>query len=156
VKAGIEVEAGLRIPDELVPLDAQVEIDAKMAAGYFTDGRVRTAARSPKPRTTDWSERRGPARRGRSPAPPGNDRERCAKHSGDRPRWWADALPVEPSVCPRSPISWRRSRAGVIPDSPFRITAGRHLDAGGVARVAARAALSRRPAAEAARAPKST
>src|SRR5437588_3015263 len=40
VKAGIEVEQRLRIPDELVPLDAQVELDAKMAAGYFTDGRV--------------------------------------------------------------------------------------------------------------------
>jgi len=40
VKSGIEVEERVRIPEELVPLDAQVELDAKMAAGYFTDGRA--------------------------------------------------------------------------------------------------------------------
>jgi GTP cyclohydrolase II len=37
VGAGIEVGARVRIPDELVPADARVEIDAKVAAGYFTD-----------------------------------------------------------------------------------------------------------------------
>jgi hypothetical protein len=50
VKAGIEVEQRLRIPDELVPLDAQVEIDAKMAAGYFTDGRVPDTGTLAKPK----------------------------------------------------------------------------------------------------------
>jgi hypothetical protein len=30
----------VNIPDELIPLDARVEIDAKMAAGYFTSGAV--------------------------------------------------------------------------------------------------------------------
>jgi GTP cyclohydrolase II len=35
VKSGIEVVERIRIPEALVPLDAQVEIDAKMAAGYF-------------------------------------------------------------------------------------------------------------------------
>ena len=50
VKAGIEVEQRLRIPDELVPLDAQVELDAKMAAGYFTDGRVPDAGTPAKPK----------------------------------------------------------------------------------------------------------
>ena len=30
----------VNIPDELVPADARVEIDAKMAAGYFTPGPV--------------------------------------------------------------------------------------------------------------------
>jgi hypothetical protein len=34
----------IKIPDELVPADARVEIDAKIAAGYFTDGAVPTAA----------------------------------------------------------------------------------------------------------------
>lgn len=38
--AGIEVGERVNIPDELIPADARVEIDAKMAAGYFTPGPV--------------------------------------------------------------------------------------------------------------------
>ena len=38
--SGIEVGERVRIPDELVPADAHVEIDAKIAAGCFTDGAV--------------------------------------------------------------------------------------------------------------------
>jgi GTP cyclohydrolase II len=38
--AGIEVGERVNIPEELVPADARVEIDAKMAAGYFTPGPV--------------------------------------------------------------------------------------------------------------------
>lgn len=38
--SGIEVGARVNIPDQLVPADARVEIDAKMAAGYFTPGVV--------------------------------------------------------------------------------------------------------------------
>ncbi len=38
VGGGIEVGERVPIPDELVPADARVEIDAKMAAGYFTEG----------------------------------------------------------------------------------------------------------------------
>lgn len=40
VKSGIEIRERVRIPDELIPPDARVEIDAKMAAGYFTDGQL--------------------------------------------------------------------------------------------------------------------
>ncbi|WLP90677.1 GTP cyclohydrolase II [Gordonia sp. NB41Y] len=40
--SGIEVGERVDIPDELVPEDARVEIDAKMAAGYFTSGAVPT------------------------------------------------------------------------------------------------------------------
>jgi len=40
VKSGIEVETRVALPEALVPEDARVEIDAKMAAGYFTDGEV--------------------------------------------------------------------------------------------------------------------
>ena len=36
-KTGIEVEERVSIPDELIPADAQVEMDAKKAAGYFTE-----------------------------------------------------------------------------------------------------------------------
>ncbi|MCU0677253.1 MAG: GTP cyclohydrolase II [Myxococcota bacterium] len=37
---GIEIGERVQIPDELVPDDAKVEIEAKMAAGYFTVGDV--------------------------------------------------------------------------------------------------------------------
>ena len=37
VDSGIEVVARVAIPDELIPADAQVEMDAKKAAGYFTE-----------------------------------------------------------------------------------------------------------------------
>ncbi|MBL8329955.1 MAG: GTP cyclohydrolase II [Rubrivivax sp.] len=35
--SGIEVGERVKIPDDLVPADAKVEIEAKIAAGYFTD-----------------------------------------------------------------------------------------------------------------------
>jgi len=42
--SGIAVGERLRIPDALIPADARVEMDAKVAAGYFTDGHVPTGA----------------------------------------------------------------------------------------------------------------
>jgi GTP cyclohydrolase II len=36
IAAGIEIGERVPIPPELVPQDAQVEIEAKKAAGYFT------------------------------------------------------------------------------------------------------------------------
>jgi GTP cyclohydrolase II len=33
---GIEIVEQVAIPDELIPADAQVEMDAKKAAGYFS------------------------------------------------------------------------------------------------------------------------
>jgi GTP cyclohydrolase II len=38
--SGIEVGERVKIPDALVPADARVEIEAKIAAGYFTDSAV--------------------------------------------------------------------------------------------------------------------
>ncbi|MCV7321899.1 GTP cyclohydrolase II [Mycolicibacterium confluentis] len=38
--SGITVDERVNIPDELIPPDARVEIDAKTAAGYFTPGAV--------------------------------------------------------------------------------------------------------------------
>ena len=43
--SGIEVGECIKIPDALVPADAKVEIEAKIAAGYFTDGSVPDAQR---------------------------------------------------------------------------------------------------------------
>lgn len=40
VGSGIDIVERVNIPDELIPADARVEIDAKMAAGYFTPGPV--------------------------------------------------------------------------------------------------------------------
>jgi GTP cyclohydrolase II len=40
--SGIEVGERVKIPDALVPADAKVEMEAKIAAGYFTDGAVPT------------------------------------------------------------------------------------------------------------------
>jgi GTP cyclohydrolase II len=38
--SGIEIGERVNIPDELIPADARVEMDAKVAAGYFTPGQV--------------------------------------------------------------------------------------------------------------------
>lgn len=40
VGSGIEIGERVNIPDELIPADARVEMDAKVAAGYFTSGSV--------------------------------------------------------------------------------------------------------------------
>jgi len=45
VGGGIEVGERVKIPDDLIPADARVEMDAKKAAGYFTDGEVPDAER---------------------------------------------------------------------------------------------------------------
>jgi len=50
VGSGIEVGERVGIPPELVPADARVEIDAKLAAGYFTDGNVPDAHELKKPK----------------------------------------------------------------------------------------------------------
>jgi GTP cyclohydrolase II len=38
VRSGIEIVTRVPLPDELIPDDARVEMDAKTAAGYFTEG----------------------------------------------------------------------------------------------------------------------
>jgi GTP cyclohydrolase II len=48
--SGIEVGERVNIPDALIPPDARVEIDAKMAAGYFTAGPVPDADELRKPK----------------------------------------------------------------------------------------------------------
>jgi GTP cyclohydrolase II len=39
---GIEIVERVSIPEDRIPADAKVEIEAKKAAGYFTEGPVRT------------------------------------------------------------------------------------------------------------------
>jgi len=43
IQSGIEIVERVPIPHDLIPLDAQVEIEAKKAAGYYTDGAVLSA-----------------------------------------------------------------------------------------------------------------
>ena len=38
--SGITIGERVKIPDELIPADARVEIEAKKAAGYYTEGSV--------------------------------------------------------------------------------------------------------------------
>ncbi len=49
---GIDIVEQVAIPDELIPADAQVEMDAKKAAGYFTDNK-------PKPQTVELAKPKG-------------------------------------------------------------------------------------------------
>ena len=44
VEQGIEIDERVPIPDEMIPDDAKVEMDAKKAAGYFTEGHIPTEA----------------------------------------------------------------------------------------------------------------
>lgn len=43
VKTGIEITQRVPIPDDLIPKDARVEMEAKKAAGYYTDGKTLSA-----------------------------------------------------------------------------------------------------------------
>ena len=40
VQSGIDIVERISIPEDLIPADAQVEMNAKKAAGYYTDGDV--------------------------------------------------------------------------------------------------------------------
>jgi len=40
VRAGVTIKERVEIPKELIPADAKVEMDAKVAAGYYTPGQV--------------------------------------------------------------------------------------------------------------------
>jgi len=120
----------------------------------FNDGRVPDSGTLAKPRTRTGVSAAG-RQRGRSPAPPATIRGRCASilatglgggltHSGS-----------SRAVCPRSPTSWRRSRAGVIRTRHSISQPVRHLDAAAWPRRRAWAALSACPP-PSARAQKST
>jgi len=53
---GIEIVEQVPIPDELIPADAQVEMDAKKAAGYFTPDKSATTAELAKPKGRGLNE----------------------------------------------------------------------------------------------------
>lgn len=43
VSEGIQIIKRIPIPDDMIPEDSKVEIEAKVAAGYFTTGKIPTA-----------------------------------------------------------------------------------------------------------------
>jgi GTP cyclohydrolase II len=43
-RSGIDIVKRVALPDDLIPADAHVEMAAKKAAGYYTDGQSRSAA----------------------------------------------------------------------------------------------------------------
>jgi GTP cyclohydrolase II len=53
IRSGIEIVERVPIPADLVPADARVEMEAKMAAGYYTEGAV------PDPAALDQAKGRG-------------------------------------------------------------------------------------------------
>jgi GTP cyclohydrolase II len=56
VEQGIPIYERVPIPDELIPPDSRVEIDAKIHAGYFTDGKVMTAEELKNVKGRDWDD----------------------------------------------------------------------------------------------------
>ncbi len=44
VEQGIPINERVPIPDELIPGDSRVEIDAKIHSGYFTTGKIMNLA----------------------------------------------------------------------------------------------------------------
>ncbi|MBR0565126.1 GTP cyclohydrolase II [Azoarcus sp. L1K30] len=56
VSAGIDIVEQVAIPDELIPADARVEMDAKMAAGYFSPSGAPQAAELLQPKGRGLNE----------------------------------------------------------------------------------------------------
>lgn len=56
IKSGIDIVERVKIPDELVPQDAHVEMDAKRAAGYFSPDRIVDINELAKPKGRELDE----------------------------------------------------------------------------------------------------
>ncbi|KAI8331515.1 GTP cyclohydrolase N terminal-domain-containing protein [Chlamydoabsidia padenii] len=56
VGSGISIIERVPIPEELIPADSRVEIDAKIASGYFTSGQVLTDDQLAKVKGRDWED----------------------------------------------------------------------------------------------------
>lgn len=54
IEAGIKIEQRIPIPDEMIPGDSSVEIDAKIHSGYFTTGTVKTETELKKTTGKAW------------------------------------------------------------------------------------------------------
>ncbi len=57
VRSGISIDKRVTIPDDMIPPDAQVEMQAKKAAGYFTDGRIPDSVELRSTRGRHWEDK---------------------------------------------------------------------------------------------------
>lgn len=56
VEQGIPIVERIPIPDEMIPPDSRVEIDAKIHSGYFTSGKVLTQEQLKSVKGRDWED----------------------------------------------------------------------------------------------------
>jgi hypothetical protein len=130
-KSGIEVGERVNIPDELIPGRRPVEMDAKMAAGYFTPGAVPDAERSSRPRAGGWMTA-GRIRAG--PLPAGDlaaaalrtthaVRERCGQCSTGPARPLGLVHASTTASCATPPPKWPTPPAAATPSCTSRSTA---------------------------------
>lgn len=56
VQTGIRIIERVPIPDDMVPSDSRVEIDAKINAGYFTTGKQYTTEELAQVRGRGWEK----------------------------------------------------------------------------------------------------
>lgn len=56
VEAGIKIHERIPIPEDMIPSDSRVEIDAKIHAGYFTVGRQATMDELAQVRGRGWEK----------------------------------------------------------------------------------------------------
>ena len=144
VEPGIEIVERVPIPDDLVPADAQVEIEAKKAAGYYTPddadredlktiGRPRARQVSDHARVAHRSS--GDRARRLSLLIAEAVRERAHRDARDRPRRQAAEFPHR-----SRPMldAGRRLRADVIRGKLSRLSTCRSIRAGGISSSAAR------------------
>ena len=140
VGAGIEVGERVKIPDDLIPADARVEMDAKKAAGYFTDGEVpdgATRSRDQGPRLVTSAVAESARRR---LAVAGGGARALPQHRRGSDRGRLAPLSHRSRAARRARrASSRGSRARAIPDLaiPYH-SRWRHFEAGGVDRARAR------------------
>jgi GTP cyclohydrolase II len=90
----------VNIPDELIPADARVEMDAKTAAGYFTPGAVPDAENSRSPKAGGWTLERSRSCAARRP---------CANAL---PRCWPGPGVANPPGSPCTTRRWTQRRRG--------------------------------------------
>ena len=56
INSGISIIERVPIPDDLLPPDSKVEIDAKIADGYFTQGQIPTSEQLVQSKGRDWDD----------------------------------------------------------------------------------------------------
>lgn len=57
VRSGIQINERITIPEDMIPPDAMVEMEAKKAAGYFTDGHIPDSRELQSTRGRNWEDK---------------------------------------------------------------------------------------------------